>query len=291
MARISLIVHGGAGEIAEAERPLHETGLRPALEAGWSILERGGRALDAVVAAIEILEDDPTFDAGRGSVLRLDGSIGLDASIMVGADRSAGAVAAVERVRNPIRLARLVLERTPHVLLVSAGAEALAREHGLELVDPAELITEKERARLRRILARRSEAASGEPQGTVGAVARDRAGHIVAGTSTGGAAGSLPGRVGDSPIIGAGTWADDRAGGISCTGRGEFILRATLAREVARELASGRPAPDAAAWATDYLRTETGGTCGLIVIDRDGRAAAAYSTQWMGSLARAEDIA
>lgn len=317
-SRVSLIVHGGAGDIPEDERPLHMAGLRRALDAGWDILQKGGSALDSVIAAIEILEDDPVFDAGRGSVLRLDGSIGMDASIMVGSDRTAGAVACLERVRHPIRLAAIVREKTPHVLLVGRGAEDLARQCGLEMAEPESFITEKERLRLERILAARNVRAdgearsdssarfhgtSGEPnrasdesetnaargaQGTVGAVARDRSGTIVAGTSTGGAPGCLPGRVGDSPIIGAGTWADDRSGGISCTGRGEYILRATLAREVAREIAKGRSAEEAARWAIEHLRGETGGTCGLIVVDREGRAGSAYSTPFMGSLARSE---
>jgi beta-aspartyl-peptidase (threonine type) len=287
--RISLIVHGGAGEIPDAERPDHLRGLEAALTAGWNILASGGAAIDAVVAAIEILEDDPTFDAGRGSVLRLDGSIGMDASIMIGSDRRAGAVAGLRSVRHPIQLARIVLERTPHVLIIGEGAESLARENGLELCDPDFFVVEKERERLERILAARSASTSG-PQGTVGAVALDRRGSLVAGTSTGGAPGAHPGRVGDSPVIGAGTWADERAGGVSCTGRGENMLRTTLARELARELARGVPAPRAARWALDYLRDETGGTGGVICLDRDGLPGAAWSTLWMGTLSRTEAV-
>lgn len=287
-ARISLIVHGGAGDIPPDERPAHRAGLERALEVGWRVLLGGGPALEAVEAAITVLENDPAFDAGVGSVLRLDGTISLDASIMQGQTRAAGAVANVSRVRHPIRLARMVLERTPHVFLVSAGAEALAARHDLEMCDPQVFVVPRELARLRRILDAR-EAVEG-PRGTVGAVAHDARGHVAAGTSTGGAPGSPPGRVGDSPIIGAGTFADSRHGGASCTGQGENIIRVTLAREVVRRLESGSPPREAALWAVDHLRSETGGTGGVICLDRHGAPGAAFNTEWMGSLAREAEL-
>ncbi len=291
-AKLSLIVHGGAGDIPEAERPLHRAGLERALEAGWRVLEIGGAALDAVETAVRLLEDDAAFDAGVGSVLRLDGSIAMDASIMEGSARRAGAVAGVRRVRHPISLARAVLERTRHVFMIGEGAERLAGEAGLELVDPDFFVTERERRRLERILESRAATAGGgereraTPTGTVGAVARDAHGHVAAATSTGGAPGSLPGRVGDSPIIGAGTFADDRCGGVSCTGTGEHIIRTTLARELVRRMELGTPAHDAAAWAMEHLRVETGGTGGVICLDAGGGAGSAFSTAWMGSLSR-----
>lgn len=298
--KISLIVHGGAGEIPPEERPAHLQGLERAFAAGWNILERGGCALDAVEASVRILEDDPAFDAGVGAVLRLDGSISLDASIMEGTGRRVGAVACLTRVKHPITLARRVFERTTHVLLVGPGAEELARREGLELVDPSSFIVPREVERLRRILAEEESRGSGAgggplpptrgPQGTVGAVARDVSGRLAAATSTGGAPGALPGRVGDTPIPGAGTYADDRSGAASATGRGENMIRTTLTRELVRVLGQGMPAPEAARWACDFLRNETGGSCGVICLGPDGTPGAAYNTQWMGTLSREGEV-
>ncbi|MCZ6796221.1 MAG: isoaspartyl peptidase/L-asparaginase family protein [Planctomycetota bacterium] len=288
--RITIAVHGGAGRIPEAERPAHRAGLEKSLEEGWRRLRSGESALTAVEAAVRVLEDDPAFDAGVGSVLRTDGRVELDASIMDGESREAGAVAGVRRVPHPITLARHILEKTPHVLVIADGAERLAREADLELCDPRDLVVPREERRLARILERQGAADSVGPAGTVGAVARDRGGHVAAATSTGGAPGSLPGRVGDSPVIGAGTLADDRWGGVSCTGLGENILRVTLAREVVRRLAGGDDAEAAARWATRYLHEETGGTCGVICLDAAGHAGAAYSTHWMGHLARSDVV-
>ncbi|HVR74500.1 MAG TPA: isoaspartyl peptidase/L-asparaginase [Planctomycetota bacterium] len=285
---LSIIVHGGAGDIPEPDRPLHLAGLERALERGWEILVRGGSALDAVEAAVRVLEDDPVFDAGVGSVLRLDGSISMDASVMEGTARRAGAVAGLSRVRHPVSLARYVLEKTPQVFFIAPGAEDLARSAGLELCDPSIFVTPREVERLARILeggsARAALPFSG--QGTVGAVARESDGRMAAATSTGGAPGSPSGRVGDTPIIGAGTFCDDREGGVSATGLGENMIRTTLAREVTRAMKSGLSAPEAAEWGTRHLLEETGGTCGLICIDRAGRPGAHFTTPWMGSLAR-----
>jgi len=290
---MALIVHGGAGEIPEEERPGYMAGLERSIEKGWAVLRSGGPALEAVEAAINVLEDDPIFDAGVGSVLRLDGSVSMDASIMDGATRRAGAVAGLSRVRHPISLARHILEKTPHVFFISQGAEALARAAGLELCDPSFFVVPSEVRRLEKILAgdrgHRQETGAGV-RGTVGAVARDWVGHISAGTSTGGAPGMPPGRVGDTPIIGAGTFADDRWGGASVTGLGENMIRTTLAREVVRVAGIGVSASAAARWGTEFLRAETGGTCGVICLGSAGEAGAAYSTLWMGSLSRDEPI-
>jgi beta-aspartyl-peptidase (threonine type) len=301
--KMSLIVHGGAGPIPEAERPAHEAGLARALDEGWRVLEGGGGALDAIEAALRILEDDPAFDAGVGSILRLDGKASMDASIMDGSSRDAGAVACVRRVRYPVTLARRVLEKTPYVFLAGPGAEAFAEEEGLELREPAFFAVAREEARLHGILqapGRRSFAAwetggaalpgaAGPARrvfaagGTVGAVARDARGRLAAATSTGGAPGTAPGRIGDTPVIGAGTFADDRSGGVSATGTGENILRVTLARELVRELAAGQSPAAAARWAVDFLRSETGGSGGVICLDRLGNPGAAFNTPWMGS--------
>jgi beta-aspartyl-peptidase (threonine type) len=213
-----IVVHGGCGNPAGGavrdEAPYHR-GLADALEAGWAALEGGG-ALDAVQAAVESLEDCPLFNAGRGSVLTGDGEVEMDAAMMLGTDGSAGAVAAVTGVRHPVALARLVMEHTPHVLIAGGGAERLAEEHGLELCDPSWFVTERQHERW---LA---------SQGTVGAVALDAGGVLAAATSTGGVRDQLPGRVGDSPLIGAGTWADGRCA-ISATGHGESLIRRVAA--------------------------------------------------------------
>lgn len=288
MQRLTLIVHGGAGDIPEEERPAHRLGLEKALEAAWRILTSRGSALDAVEAAVRVLEDDPAFDAGVGSVLRLDGTVSLDASIMEGTTRFAGAVAGVTRVRHPISLARTVFERTPHVLLAGKGAEDLAVREGLELCDPSFFVVPREVERLRRLL--REQDSTKGPQGTVGAVARDSLGHIAAATSTGGAPGSMPGRVGDSPIIGAGTYADDRQGGACATGRGENMIRTTFTREVVRALSQGMSPVEAAPWSLEFLRAETGGTGGVICVGPKGGAGAAFTTPWMGSLSREAEL-
>ncbi len=227
-------VHGGAGERggstpaedAEARRALGEA-LRVAIE----LLRRGGSALDAVVEAVVVLEDHPLFNAGRGSALTAKGRAEMDACVMDGATRAAAGVACVRTLRNPARLARLVLERTSHVLLVGAGAEAFARAQGLPRVDPSWLVVPAQQERLRRAR-RRSRASDSARHGTVGAVARDAAGHLAAATSTGGVVNQLPGRVGDSPIAGAGTWADDATCAVSATGAGEALLRTAFAHEV-----------------------------------------------------------
>lgn len=280
----ALIVHGGAWDIPDEAVDACRSGCRRALEAGWAILSRGGPALDAVEAAIVVLEDEPVFDAGTGSHLNLDGRVELDAIVMDGTTLRAGAVAAVQRIRNPIRLARKVLEKCEHMMLVGAGAERFAAEHGIESCDPEELVTEAERLAWMRCREDRHAAAHhrGHQQDTVGAVAMDRDGRLIAGTSTGGTCCKRPGRVGDSPLIGCGCYADAQAGAVSCTGWGEAIMKIVMAKTAAELLRADAVDPMAAAREAVRLLAERGrGTGGLILLDRQGRPAYAYSTPRM----------
>ena len=266
----ALIVHGGAGaDPAEGREELRE-GVRAAVLAGWRVLADDGRALDAVEAAVRALEDHPRFNAGRGSVLTADGTVEMDASIMEGDRLECGAVAAVSRVAHPITLARHVLEERRHVLLVAEGAHAFARAMGVPECDPASLITDRQRARL---------AAHG--RGTVGAVALDRHGTVAAATSTGGMAGKRPGRVGDSALIGCGTYADSTLGGVSCTGSGEAIIRVVLARRALDYLKEADDPDYAAKVSVDLLVEEGRGEGGLILVDWRGRVGYAHSTPLM----------
>lgn len=271
-------------------------GIRRALEAGWRVLTAGGAAIDAVEAAIVTLEDDPTFDAGIGSHLNRDGRVQLDAIVMDGATLKAGAVAAVERVRNPIRLARCVLEKSEHMMLVGAGAEKFAAENGIPLVDPEELILERERTAWLRCLedSHAAEHHLSHELGTVGAVALDAQGHMVAATSTGGTCCKFPGRVGDSPLIGCGCYADAEAGGVSCTGHGEGIMKIVMAkmatdllhdqrvlihhRKKAGPLSLAQAVADACVRKLAHRVHTTGG---LILLDHDGLPAAAFNTPRM----------
>jgi len=288
----SLIVHGGAWSIPDEAVGDCRAGCRRALEAGWEILEHGGTALDAVEAAIVVLEDDPTFDAGIGSHLNRDGRVELDAILMDGSTLKAGAVAAIERVRNPIRLARKVLESCEHMMLVGAGAEQFAVEQGLMLCRPEDLVIERELLAWSRCIGaagHRSEFHLGHQHGTVGAVARDSRGGLVAGTSTGGTCCKRPGRVGDSPLIGCGCYADVEAGGVSCTGWGEAIMKIVMAKTAAEFLrhpplgnSPSDDIPQAAAQASVRLLAErVQGTGGLILLDRRGRPGFAFNTPRM----------
>ena len=288
----SLIVHGGAWKIPDEWVEDCRAGCRRALEAGWEILARGGAALDAVEAAIVVLEDDPRFDAGFGSHLNREGRVELDAMVMDGATLKAGAVAAVSRVRNPIRLARQVLESCEHMMLVGAGAEQFAVEQGVSLCAPEELVAERERAAWRRCKAgyHSWEFHLGHEGGTVGAVARDAQGALVAGTSTGGTCCKRSGRVGDSPLIGCGCYADAEAGGVSCTGWGEAIMRIVMAktatdllqRALDADPLEAEAAPHEVAEACVRLLLErTQGRGGLILLDREGRPGFAFNTPRM----------
>ena len=271
---ISLVIHGGAdARAAEAFSPERQQAmrdaLRAALRAGHEILRRGGPSLDAVTAAVCALEDSGQFDAGRGAYRNVDGGFDLDAAIMDGRTGAAGAAAHVHNVKNPVRLARAVLEQTAHVLLVAEGAERLARDAGLEFVDDDYFIPADAYADAR-------------PVGTVGAVALDADGHLAAATSTGGIHERRAGRVGDTPIIGAGTYADDRAGAISCTGQGEYFLRAVLAHDIAARVEhGGKSLADAAEAALREKLTGRGGVGGIIGVDASGRPVMVFNTPTM----------
>jgi L-asparaginase / beta-aspartyl-peptidase len=276
----SLIVHGGAWDIPDAAVADCRIGCQRALEAGWKILSRGGSAIDAVEAAIIILEDDPTFDAGIGSHLNRDGRVQLDAILMDGTTLKAGAVAAVERIRNPIRLARKVLEKSEHMMLVAAGAEQFAEEQGMRLASQEELILDRERRAWKKC-SENDHAAEfhfGHKLGTVGAVAIDAGGQIVAGTSTGGTCCKFPGRVGDSPLIGCGCYADVEAGAASSTGLGEAIMKIVMAKAAVDFLRAGKTPQEAAQACVRLLAERAHGTGGLILLDRAGQPGFAFST-------------
>jgi beta-aspartyl-peptidase (threonine type) len=284
---IGLAIHGGAWNIPDDAVEAHLTGISAVLEAAWPALQRGADALDVVENAVRLLEDDPTFNAGRGSHLNSAGRLEMDASIMSGTRLEAGAVAAVEGVRHPVTLARRVMERSPHVFLVGVSARRFARRVDVELCRTSELLVGRELERYRKIrsgevdlvdLEFRSE--SEGSMGTVGAVARDLRGHVAAATSTGGTQDKAPGRAGDTGVIGAGTYADDRLGAVSCTGWGEGILRVALAKSAVDLLARGRGPARAAVAAVARLR-RVDGRGGLIVADRRGRVAAAFNTPRM----------
>lgn len=277
---IALIVHGGAGDIPEDEHQAHKDGCRAALEAGFEILRQGGSAREAVETAVVHLEDDPAFDAGIGSFLNQAGYVQLDAGMMDGATLRVGAVMAVQRLQNPIRVARYLLatDQTPSIL-VGPGADEFAARHGFAWCDPEILIVERERRRWQTDLAA-AESAGGETSGTVGAVAIDRAGNIVAGTSTGGSRFKPVGRVGDSPLPGCGYFADNGLGGASATGHGESIMRVQLSRSAA-DFCAKLHAPAAAEAAIDMLRDRVGGQGGVILIDYAGRVGSAHNTPHM----------
>jgi len=286
----ALALHGGAGTLRRgdmtAEREaLYRAGLTRALEAGRDILAAGGSALDAVVQAVCALEDDPLFNAGRGAVFTHDGTQEMDAAVMVGRDRRAGAVAGIFGPRNPVLAARAVMERSAHVLLIGEGATRFCREVGLAFAEPDYFFTEARWRALAETIA--LEAAGGADtdearrHGTVGAVARDRNGNLAAATSTGGMTGKLPGRVGDSPIIGAGTFADNVTCAVSATGHGEFFIRYAVAHEIAARIAHGNQAlADAAASVIAELG-RIGGSGGLVAVGRDGALALPFNCAGM----------
>ena len=293
---IALIVHGGAWNIPDSAVEASREGLRAALVPGWHALRDGAAALDVVERIVRALEDDPHFDAGRGSRLNSEGTVEMDASVMVGTDLAAGAVAAIQKVSHPVSVARRVMERSSHVMLVGEGARKFAESVGAELCRTRDLLVGREHERYMRVLAGEQHLVDQEfdadrtgaegpqgpagPLGTVGAVALDRDGHIAAATSTGGTQHKHPGRVGDTPIIGAGTYADDRAGGASATGWGEGILRVALTKTAVDFMAEGlepRLAGERALESLERVR----GRAGLILIDRLGRVAAVFNTPRM----------
>jgi L-asparaginase / beta-aspartyl-peptidase len=283
-----LLVHGGAWDIPPDQLEAHTYGVIRAVETGYSLLRQGGSSVDAVEAAVTVLEDDEAFDAGRGSFLTADGRVQLDALLMDGATLRAGAVACVERLKNPIQAARLVLEESPHVYFVGAGAEEFARQHGLPLIENAELVLDRERQRLQTAQAR---ARAGIPDptfdggplhshDTVGAVALDAAGNLAAATSTGGTLNKTPGRVGDSSVIGCGGYADNRSAAASLTGWGEPIMKLVLGKwavDRVPQLGPDKSAQDAIA----YLYARLRGHGGIILLGPDGRYGIAHNTPRM----------
>lgn len=279
----ALIVHGGAGADPVDGRDELREGVRAAVESGWRVLTGGGSAVDAVEAAVRSLEDHPRFNAGRGSVLTSDGTVEMDASIMEGERLRCGAVAAVTGVPNPVSLARRVLDDGRHVLLAADGAVRFAREAGVPLCDPAALVTDRQRRRLagRGVGAAAIATAPAGDKGTVGALALDRQGALAAATSTGGMIGKRPGRVGDSALIGCGTYADSSLGAVSCTGDGEAIIRVVLARRALEYLKEAGDPDYAAHVAVDLLVEEGRGEGGLILLDWRGRPGYAHSTPLM----------
>jgi L-asparaginase / beta-aspartyl-peptidase len=269
----------------------HLRGVRNALASGWQVLERGGAALDAVEAAVVVMEDDETFDAGRGSFLNRDGKVQLDALIMDGATLRTGGVGCVERVRNPVRAARKILSESPHVYFVAEGAERFAAEHGVELCANEELVIAREVARLREYQAKLADNGSVKDgndlfapeisHDTVGAVALDRAGNIAAATSTGGTLNKAPGRLGDSSLIGCGCYADNLSAAVSTTGWGEPIMKLVLAKWTADRVAAGNLPEWAAQEAMNYLKQRLNGHGGIIVLDPQGQVGIAHNTPRM----------
>jgi beta-aspartyl-peptidase (threonine type) len=300
-----LLVHGGAWAIPDDMLEAHEQGVFDALQAGYSLLERGSSAVDAVEAAVTRLEDDTTFDAGRGSFLTRDGRVQLYALLMDGATLRAGGVACVERLRNPIQAARLVLDESPHVYFVGQGAEEFAAAHGMPLIDNSQLVLERERVRLAKAQAKElaglpdltfagekfrddkspETAVPLDPRedshDTVGAIALDEHGNIAAATSTGGTLNKAPGRVGDSSLIGCGCYADNQSAAVSLTGWGEPIMKLVLGKWAVDRVQLGRSPEQVAPEAISYLHKRLGGHGGIILLAADGRYGLAHNTPRM----------
>ncbi|PYX06905.1 MAG: peptidase T [Acidobacteria bacterium] len=281
-----LLVHGGAWAIPDDMVEAHLNGVRGAIAAGWQVLQQGGAALDAVEEAVVVMEDDETFDAGRGSFLNRDGKVQLDALIMDGATLRAGGVGCVERIANPVRAACKILSDSPHVYFVAQGAEQFAAEHGIPLCKNEDLIIPREVERLREFQARAAEQnqdlfAPAISHDTVGAVALDRDGNIAAATSTGGTLNKAPGRLGDSSLIGCGCYADNRTAAASTTGWGEPIMKLVLGKWAADRVASGSLPEWIAAEAINYLESRVNGHGGIILLDARGRFGIAHNTPRM----------
>ena len=286
LMKFGMVIHGGAGTIERSEMmPEKEKavrdGLEQALKAGYAVLQGSGASLDAVEAAIRVLEDNPLFNAGKGAVFTHQGTNELDSSIMDGKTLKAGAVAAVKHVRNPISLARLVMEKSPHVMLEGEGAEAFAKIMGVQLVGEKYFYTDERWRELEKAKSSPTPASNKVRHGTVGAVALDQAGNLAAGTSTGGITNKQFGRVGDSPIIGAGTYANYRTCAVSCTGDGEYFIRAVVAHSISTMMEyKGMSVQDAAQAALDQA-AQLGGKGGLIALDKDGNFTMPFNTSGM----------
>ncbi|MCB2171564.1 isoaspartyl peptidase/L-asparaginase [archaeon] len=275
-----IVVHGGAWGIPDEQVDENIKGVKAAVREGWKILKQGGSALDAVVAAVNSMEDNPIFDAGIGSVLTTDATVEMDALIMDGASLNAGAVAGLRDVRYPIKLARLVMEKTPHVLMIGEGANRLANEFKVERITQDQLVTDDARKGLEEWLKTQE---FGETFGheTVGAVALDEEGNLAAATSTGGVTGKRVGRVGDVPIIGSGGYADNRVGAVSTTGHGESILKVNLSKLVLSYMEAGMSVQVAAEKALGYMAVRVNGNGGLIAVDSEGNIGHSFTTKRM----------
>jgi len=278
-----LVIHGGCGAmradtVSAEQEERARAGLNAALDAGEAVLAAGGSALDATEAAARVLEEDPSFNAGRGSVLSAGGAVELDAAIMDGSDRRAGAVAGMRTTRAPIMAARAAMEQSPHVLLTYEGADEFARSHDLEQVDNAWFVTPERKAQLDKIMAAGGTFDADIKYGTIGAVACDANGHVAAATSTGGLTAKRWGRIGDSPLIGAGTYADDRAAAVSATGLGEAFIRAVAAHELCARMRMGGDGIQDALDAVLADVRRLGGTGGLIAVGPRGEAAWGFTT-------------
>ena len=279
------MVHGGAWSIPDDMVDAHVNGVRNAMAAGWRVLEKGGSALDAGEESVVIMEDDDTFDAGRGSFLNREGKVQLDALIMDGATLRAGGVGCVEHIANPVRAARKVLSECPHVYFVAEGAERFAQEHGIQLCKNEDLIIPREVERLKKFQAsgnlKEDLFAPSISHDTVGAVALDRNGNIAAATSTGGTLNKAPGRLGDSSLIGCGCYADNQSAAASTTGWGEPIMKLVLAKWAADRVASGSLPQWVAEEAMNYLKSRVNGHGGIILLETHGRFGIAYNTPRM----------
>ncbi|MDX2245664.1 MAG: isoaspartyl peptidase/L-asparaginase [Bacteroidia bacterium] len=285
-----LVIHGGAGAIKQSEmspenEALYRAGLQEALDAGATILAGGGQAEDAVEATIRLMEDNPMFNAGRGAVLTNRGTAELDASFMSGKSNKAGSVAGVKTVRHPISAARRVMDSSVHVMFAGEGADQFAAEKGLEIVENSFFYTETRLQQLRALL-NPEENENTEPllkkHGTVGCVALDKSGNLAAGTSTGGMMNKRYGRVGDAPIIGAGTYANNRTCAVSCTGHGEYFIRNVIAYDVSALMEYGQKTlQEAADYVIHHKLSQSGGTGGLIALDREGNIAMPFNTDGM----------
>jgi beta-aspartyl-peptidase (threonine type) len=298
-APFTIVVHGGAGtmnrkEMSAEKEAAYHAALKEAVRAGQSVLRTNGTSTDAVIAAIKVMEDSPLFNAGKGAVLTADGTAEMDAAIMEGTGRKAGTVASLKHIKNPIELARLVMDKTPHVMIAGVGAEKFAQQQGIAMMPEEYFITEHRKEQLEKIKqleqdkAKAKKGAQAEPlpamfrMGTVGAVALDRHGNLAAGTSTGGLANKRPGRVGDSPIIGAGTYANNATCAISATGQGEFFIRAVVAYDIAALMEyKGMSVKEAAEFVVMKKLKTFGGDGGLIALDRQGNFATPFNTEGM----------
>lgn len=294
MAGVVLAVHGGAWAIPEKLWSKSIEGVKTAARVGYKALENGGSAVDAVEAAVVSLEDCPAFDAGTGSVLTYDEQVELDAIIMDGHTLKAGAVAAIRNVHNPVKVARLIMDKTPHVLLAGPGANKFAADHGHNEVDPDTLITPYAREELAEYkkyshtvnsLFNKTDKNSGNSEtcghDTVGCVVLDNKGHLACATSTGGITAKMPGRVGDSPIVGAGGYADDASGAVSTTGHGEAIIRVCLARHITTLMETGCNSKDAVSKSLSHMESRVNGFGGAVVVSKSGDVAAEFSTPRM----------